>query len=243
MNQICSLDFLNKENFDSDIILEDGTKLFSKGDKVTPGLILKLYFQNIYKPKEIITLPQGVEVDSMLAKLLNEGVIPVFDEVLGERIPFDKEHAQRVTEYAIKLGEIMGFDKQRKEDLEAAAYLHDIGRSMLLVEEAEKPDFKEQYTNAGYDYLLNDRGLSIDIAEVARDHMKLYSPVDFSVRTRSFIGVPLVHIVAIANFYDILMTKIQNKKEVLATLLRIGGKRFNIFLLHKFISIMRTSGE
>ena len=47
MQKKCSLDFLNKQNFEVDIFSEEEEKIFSAEDKVTPELILKLYFRKI----------------------------------------------------------------------------------------------------------------------------------------------------------------------------------------------------
>lgn len=48
MIRICALDFLNRDFFESDVKLADGKTIISEGDKITPGLILMLYFKEIY---------------------------------------------------------------------------------------------------------------------------------------------------------------------------------------------------
>lgn len=48
MIKICSLDFLNRENFETDVMKADGSILFHSNDEITPDIILKLYFQDIY---------------------------------------------------------------------------------------------------------------------------------------------------------------------------------------------------
>lgn len=51
MIKICSLDLLNKENFETDVMTADRRVLYSIGEKITPEIILKLYFKEIYVEK------------------------------------------------------------------------------------------------------------------------------------------------------------------------------------------------
>jgi len=53
MIKICSLDFLNSKSFEADVKTVDGKILFNSGDKITPEIILKLYFKNIYIEKSL----------------------------------------------------------------------------------------------------------------------------------------------------------------------------------------------
>lgn len=48
MIKICSLDFLNKDKFETDILDSDGNVLFYAGHEITPDLLLRLYFKDIY---------------------------------------------------------------------------------------------------------------------------------------------------------------------------------------------------
>ena len=48
MIKICSLDFLNNELFEADVMTADGRVLFNSDDKVTPDRLLILYFKEIY---------------------------------------------------------------------------------------------------------------------------------------------------------------------------------------------------
>lgn len=48
MIKICSLEFLNRDFFETDIISESGKVLLKKGGKITPEVLLSLYFKDIY---------------------------------------------------------------------------------------------------------------------------------------------------------------------------------------------------
>ena len=53
MIRICAIDFLNRDSFESNIKLADGKVIISAGEKVTPELILTLYFKEIYVDKPL----------------------------------------------------------------------------------------------------------------------------------------------------------------------------------------------
>lgn len=48
MIKVCSLDFLNDKSFEADVKTNEGKVLFQEGDKITPEILLKLYFRDIY---------------------------------------------------------------------------------------------------------------------------------------------------------------------------------------------------
>lgn len=240
MRKLFSLDFLNKEKFNADILSHESEKLFSKGDEITPEIILKLYFQDIYKIVEPVVLPDGVDKNSALARMLNEDNENDFDESGVDRIPFDAAHAKRVTQYSLELAKILGLRAQEIEKLEVAAYFHDIGKTLFTQEDAAAEDFGQKFTQAGYDYLINVKRVDEPIAHAAKAHLDKCNFLDFSLTPGNPFGIAHQDIIAIANCYDELMNNSPDKETALRRLLRLGGNRFNIFLLHKFIRAMRV---
>lgn len=63
MIKICSLDFLNRENFETDVMTADGRILFHSDDKITPDIILKLYFKDIYVDEAFLQEPETENVE------------------------------------------------------------------------------------------------------------------------------------------------------------------------------------
>ena len=62
MIKVCSLDFLKKEVFDTDIKTSDGFVLFETGEKITPEIILRLYFKEIYVSELLNEEPYQEEI-------------------------------------------------------------------------------------------------------------------------------------------------------------------------------------
>src|SRR5574344_1637313 len=83
MIKVCSLDFLNDDEFTVDIKSGDGTLLYSKGSKITPAILLKLYFREIFVEEgslkeEIITgkseIKQADSVENIKVQPVNVNV-------------------------------------------------------------------------------------------------------------------------------------------------------------------------
>ena len=55
-------------------------------------------------------------------------LVKVVLKALREKDQYTQEHSIRVVEYAIKIGEQLGLDKEQLRELELAAVLHDIGK-------------------------------------------------------------------------------------------------------------------
>src|SRR5574344_1942616 len=48
MKKVSSLDFLNKKKFSIDVYLENGVLVFPEGSEITPDILLRAYFKNLY---------------------------------------------------------------------------------------------------------------------------------------------------------------------------------------------------
>ena len=79
------------------------------------------------------------------------------------------------------------------------------------------------------------------IAEGAKFYKKKYDTNEFKPKDENLSDIPFSHIIGIADYYKKLLDKNYTKEKALNKLLQIGGNRFNIFILHKFINKMRKS--
>ncbi len=255
MIQICSLDLLNKDFFETDIFLANGKKVFSRGDKITPELILKLYFKEIYQPKMPIqetSKPKPVDEENILKAKFNE-VKEICEPILAQKeepvivipdkkepeikLEFDEDQAQRFSKLAYDFGLHLGLGKDELEDLKKAAYYINIGRKSFTTEDEKKAGFKKKLAQASYEIILSELGLPIYIAETAKFANSKYVSGNFNLKDK----IPYHDIVSLVIFYDGLVAKNKSKDEALDTMLQLGANRFNIYVLHKFIRMMKDS--
>lgn len=256
MINVCSLDFLNRDVFDTDIMTSDGKVLCSSGDKVTPEMLLKLYFRKIYinkpqveeildlatanvaagvcVPRELASSPTFTESHSGGPKIastskfieenseveLDETVdseLIEFDEILTDsQLDFNEAQAKRIAELSIKLGKILNFPKNELENLEKAAYY---------------------YNSVSAQQLLKEIGISKDIMEIINSCSSDYESENFNLDSQ----IPYSHIISIAGYYEKMLEKCGSKQETILKMLQIGGNKFNIFILHKFLKMVRET--
>ena len=269
MIKVCSLDFLNKDFFETEVMNSEGAVLVSKGTQTSPEMILRLYFKEIYikeKPiekvieqeEEITQNKKAVEkIDSTVQSLhiepksTTDNIEPVSESVIIEKVEeisevkeneyliFDEEQAKRVSVLSLEMGKILQFSDKSMEELQQAAYYHNIGRTKFTKKDLLEKDFIKKQSLAGYDILLNEKKLSEEIADTAKFYIKNYDIGDFRLNDE----IPYAHIVSIASYYDTALTKNLSKEEVLKKMLQLGGNKFNIFVLHKFIKAKRDANE
>lgn len=284
MIKISSLDFLNREVFDIDIMAKDGSILYSAGDPITPEIILNLYFKEIYVAQNYFELQEQEEAaaaaaaeisthkpeDATMQKAaalnfdstskkaattlerttgqaeekkeekIEEKVAEKSEEEIDEALQFDEEQAKRMAEYACALGKMISIPEKNLKELEQAAYYHKIGRKLFKHSDLAKPDFKKRQAEASYEIMLNELNFPEKIAGVAKSYMGRYNTIGFKLDKDFLVNIPYSHIVSIVSYYEELL-ETQSKEEVLAKMLQSGGNRFNIFILHKFINMMRET--
>lgn len=256
MSKICSLDFLGKEEFDLDIISTGGKKLFSRGDKVTPEILLSLYFKDVIA-REPMKTPEEIEQKNKKAKKqqqiadqafyfldLDKSMEELLDNNLPENLEFDKAHAKEIMQLSQELGEVLGMSDEKIEELKQASYYYKIGRIKLSPSDFSDPDFEKKQADIGYDLLTLEMNLPKQIAEVAKLYSENYNSSAFELKAGNPSDVPYAHIVGIVDYYDRLMKKGSiSKEEALKKMLKIGGKKFNVFVLHKFVNTMKNSDD
>lgn len=232
MIKICALDFLKKETFDTDVMNANGDVLFSSEDKVTPEILLSLYFKNIYisEPLEIEIEETSVDIDES-------------EEQEDIKLGFDEAQGARVAKNALEIAKILDWNEEECKDLEQAAYYHNIGSMDLTKEDLLAKDFRIRRAEAGYTYLFKTLELPDRIAEVSKLYINNYDPNNFELDKKNRSNIPFHHIVAIASFYDEFLMKTSSKKEALMKMLRLGSNKFNLFVLHKFINKMRNTND
>ena len=267
MIKVCSLDFLNKDVFEAEVLNAEGVILVPMGTRSTPEMILRLYFKEIYvkeKPikkvteqKEEITQNnkaveqvgstvsspyiKAKEVPSEAQSATETLVMEKSEEAREEKeyLSFDEGQAQIVSALSFEIGKMLKFSDKRMTELEQAGYYHNIGRTRLTKEDLEKKDFIKQQSLAGYDILFNEKKLSEEIANTAKFYIKNYEISDFMLNDE----IPYAHIVAIASYYNNALAKNMSKDQVLKKMLQLGGNKFNIFVLHKFIKMKKEANE
>lgn len=152
---------------------------------------------------------------------------------------FDESQAKSIVEHSVKLAKILNLSQKELKELEQVAYYCNIGISDLKKADLKNKEFRKMKAFASYKKLIDEAKVHRDIAEIVKFSANDYSSESFPLDSR----IPLQHIVAITSFYEDLLDKTNSKQDTLLKMLQLGGNHFNIFVLHKFIKLMRGDSE
>ncbi|MHC4823278.1 MAG: HD-GYP domain-containing protein [Planctomycetota bacterium] len=161
-------------------------------------------------------------------------------------------HSQRVTVYAVEMGELLNFDEARIETLRLGALLHDIGKVAVPDDVLLKPgalnddEFKtmKRHPMAGDRILSAIPGLR-DMADIARSHHEKWDGTGYPLGVAGD-SIPLEgRIVAIADAYDALITKRSYKPamaidKALNIIEKDAGSHFDPELARMFVTMKRN---
>lgn len=328
MIKVCSLQFLKDAIFKADVKTVDGFVLFNSGEKVTPEIILELYFKDIYVDEqilEILAVPETTSTEEVSELVLVSSVAeenlesvsaseiggsesgghfsreivssvmadgktasgprsvdvvddePDANDIKGPRaadialehsdsaskelysnsskmqgsldaavadgpveeedkaLEFDEVLAKRIVDNSIKLGKILGFSESELKDVEKVAYYCYIGITDFKQSDLSKKGFRKMKLSASYFKLYRGNIVSDEIAESVKLCANNYESETFALDSK----VPYHHLVSITSCYEDMLARNISKQEVLLKMLQMGGNRFNIFALHKFIHLMK----
>jgi len=164
-----------------------------------------------------------------------EEIVPINPDELP--LVFDEEQAKRIVEYSVKLGEMADYSKEELKELEQVAYNCNIGITKFKRIDMAKKGFRKMKAFAGYEKLIDDGVVPEYLAEMIKFSVNNYESDAFKLDSK----IPYYHIVAIVSFYEDLLSQNKPKNEILLKMLQLGGNQFNIFIVHKFIKLMRDA--
>lgn len=162
---------------------------------------------------------------------------PVVDE--NPPLTFDENQAKRIVNASIKLGKIFNYSPSELKELEQVAYYCNIGITEFRKNDLQKKDFRKRKILTSYNMLSRSGQVTDDIAQIIKSCASPYESDSFPLNSK----IPYYHIVAITNCYEDLLAQSQSKDATLIKMLQMGGNHFNIFVLHKFIKLMKDSNE
>lgn len=152
---------------------------------------------------------------------------------------FDENKAKKNAAYAVKLAKMLNFSPDETKDVEEAAYYYDIGISKFTRADLTKKNFKKAKALESYNIIINEKMLPDRIADAVKFSVNDYDSSSFQLTSK----IPYSHIISVTGFYSEFLIQGHSKEEALAKMLQMGGNKFNIFILHKFIKMMREENE
>ena len=249
MIKVYSLDFLNNEFYDKDIISESGEIIFSANDQVTPDALLKLYFKNIYVQNPITENEIGAKNNHNKQKSENYSAASRSESRQIDSDNNESEQSESTTsdfknvstmetpiENAVvttKVLEKPAGDCKKSFCDEIVEYSVKIGKLLELpteeIQELEK---------LAYYYVIDtmDKPVPDNMEKLVNRCYKDYKTEEFSLDEK----IPYQHIIFIVNYYVETLKQTQSKQKTIFKMLYLGTNKFNPFVLHKFLHMMQN---
>lgn len=164
---------------------------------------------------------------------------PEPEEEKDPELKFDKEQAERMAQLAAKIGKTLKLDSRELDDLRKAAFYCNIGIISFRKSDTLKRDFEIHKALESAEMAKLEGKASANAIETIRLHPNDYDSTSFSLNQK----IPHYHIIGMVYFYEKMIQKLGSKKAVLERMLQLGGNKFNIFVLHKFIRMMKETNE
>lgn len=156
-------------------------------------------------------------------------------------------HAKEVSNYAVKLGQVIGLEEHELENIRLAASYHDIGKVMVpkeLLKKKEKLTDKEvsqvrKHAELGYQ-LLKEVDEYKHIAEVVLNHHEWWNGTGYPQNLKGYDIPRAARIIAVADAYETMTGKHSyrkplSKEDAVKELRNFSGIQFDPDLVELFI--------
>jgi len=154
------------------------------------------------------------------------------------QLKFDEEVAKEMETNAEKLAKMFGFTPREIEDIKKTAHYCNASLDQFTTADIKKKDFGVKKAKLSYDMIQDKLGFSEMVKDSILSHENPYDSALFGLAKK----IPYAHIVSIvSNYYTLRQMYKGDKEKTLRRMLEYGGNKFNIFVLHKFIRMMRSA--
>jgi len=182
-------------------------------------------------------------------------LVKVVMKALNEKDQYTQGHSIRVTEYALRIGEELGLDKEQLRELELASVLHDIGKLGIPDKILKKPGrlTKEEYAIMQEHSVKGEKMLE-GIADLepykkyVRSHHERYDGFGYPDGLKGK-EIPLVsRILFVADTFDAMTSDRPYRKGLSADvsideIIRCSGTQFDPLIVEVFVRMMREKLE
>ncbi|MGC8491696.1 MAG: HD domain-containing phosphohydrolase [Syntrophobacteraceae bacterium] len=199
----------------------------------------------------------AVENMALYESLINNfyGILRSLVNALEAKDLHTGKHSERVTRYAVRLGEALGCSSGQLESLRTIGYLHDIGKIGIQDSILNKPgpltaeeyETVKKHPSIG-DSIVAELGLSPEERSIIRHHHERWDGAGYPDRLSGDRIPALARIVSVADAFDAMTSKRAYRRsmsvaESVAELVRNRGTQFDPNIVDAFNDMLEADGE
>jgi len=177
-------------------------------------------------------------------------LVNVVLKALREKDQYTQEHSVRVVDYAVKIGEAMGLDKEQLREVELAAVLHDIGKLGIPDRILKKPGrlTKEEYATMQEHSVRGEEMLNgiqdLDLyKKYVRSHHERYDGFGYPDGLKE-TDIPLIsRIIFVADTFDAMTSDRPYRKGMsvaiaMEEIIRCSGTQFDPKVVNALVKLL-----
>jgi len=221
----------------------------SEGDKILDSLDQDIEEKN----RELLGLVENLSKEHARAKEIFFQVITSLVNALEARDPYTMGHSQRVCNYALRLADRLGWNKEEKEKLQKAALLHDLGKIGIPDSILHKTG---RLTDEEFDFIKKHEIIAVKILEPIKDIADILDWILYHHERWDGKGyphglggnaIPLAsQIISIADVFDALTTGRDYKQalsyeESMGEIVKNKGLQFKPELVDVFVEEIKAA--
>lgn len=212
--------------------------------------IIELHFLQNNLKEEVARQTAKAEERSRKIEQMSLQTLLTLANIIDSRDQYSAGHSLRVSQYATLMGEALGWDSERIENLRYAALLHNIGNIgvpeniLNNPKELNENEFKiiRSHADAGADMLKN-KILVKGAEDVARHHHERFDGTGYPSGIAGENISTEARIVAIADAFDAMKSKrvyrrSYSPEHIREELIEGKGKQFDPYLLDVFLGLL-----
>ena len=180
-------------------------------------------------------------------------IVKIVMKALNEKDPYTQGHSIRVTEYALKIGEALGLEKDTMKELELAAVLHDIGKLGIPDKILKKPgrltkeefEIMRHHSDKGEKMLEGIADLE-PYKKYVRAHHERYDGFGYPDGLKGE-SIPLIsRIIFVADTFDAMTSDRPYRKGLsiettIDELIKCSGTQFDPMIVETFIRVIKEN--
>ncbi len=203
------------------------------------------------KNMDLLDMIEDLSKEQVKSREMFFQVILSLVNALEARDPYSEGHSQRVSSYALKFAEKLGWKKTEIEKLRKASLMHDLGKIGIPDSILHK---KGKLTDEEFDFIKKHEIIAVKILEPIKEVAEILPWILYHHERWDGKGYPhglggnsipqASQIISLADVYDALTTgrdykQAMSREDSLAEIERNKGTQFNAELVDIFVKVIR----